>query len=62
MKYVITFTRQAFVEVEADSESDALEEIGDYNVDNIPWSDEFEVTEIQSDEELEQAEEEMEEG
>jgi hypothetical protein len=53
MKYVITFTRQAFVEVEADSESEAFEEIGDYNVDNIPWSDEFEITEIQSEEETE---------
>lgn len=53
MKYTITFTRQAFVEVEADSESEAFEEIGDYNVDNISWSDEFEVTEIQPDEEIE---------
>lgn len=53
MKYIITFTRYGFVEIEADSESEAFDKIGGYCADDIPWSDEFEATNVQSDEEME---------
>ena len=51
MKYEITFTRYGFVEIEADSESEAFDKIGSYCADDITWSDEFDVTDIQSEEE-----------
>lgn len=55
MKYEIAFTRYGFVEIEADSESEAFDKIGSYCADDITWSDEFDATDIQSEEEKERA-------
>ena len=51
MKYEITFTRYGFVEIDADSESEAFDKVGDYCADDITQSDEFDATNIQSEEE-----------
>lgn len=51
MKYEITFTRYGFVEIEANSESETFDKVGDYCADDITWSDEFDATDIQSEEE-----------
>ena len=53
MKYNVLFIRYGFVEVEANSESEAFDKVGAYCADDITWSDEFDATDIQSEEEKE---------
>ena len=50
MKYVVTFTHYGFVEVEADSESEALTKVKDYGKEDITWSDDFEADVAQEEE------------
>ena len=50
MKYIITFTRYGFVEVEANSESEALAKVKDYGKEDITWSDDFEADVAQEEE------------
>lgn len=52
MKYEITFTRYGFVEVEANSESEALANVKDYGKEDITWSDDFEATDAQEEEDF----------
>lgn len=50
MKYNVLFIRYGFVEVEADSESDALAKVKDYGKEDITWSDDFEADVAQEEE------------
>lgn len=52
MKYEITFTRYGFVEIEADSESEAFDKVGGYCADDITWSDDFEADVAQEEEDF----------
>lgn len=49
-KYVVTFARFGFVEIEAESESDAFTKVEGYEKEDINWSDEFEATDAQEEE------------
>lgn len=44
MRYIVTFARYGFAAVEADSEEEALAKIEKYDMGNITWSDDFEIT------------------
>lgn len=50
-KYVVTFARFGFVEIEAESENDAFDKVSGYGKEDISWSDEFEATNAQEEEE-----------
>ena len=52
MKYEITFTRYGFVEIEADSESEAFAKVEGYGKEDITWSDDFEATDAQEEEDF----------
>ena len=52
MKYVVTFTHYGFVEVEANSESEALAKVKDYGKEDITWSDDFEADVAQEEEDF----------
>lgn len=52
MKYNVLFIRYGFVEVEADSESEALAKVKDYSKEDITWSDDFEADVAQEEEEI----------
>ena len=52
MKYVVTFTHYGFVEVEANSESEALAKVKDYGKEDITWSDDFEADVAQGEEDF----------
>ena len=52
MKYVVTFTHYGFVEVEADSENDAFAKVEGYGKEDITWSDDFEATDAQEEEDF----------
>lgn len=52
MKYVVTFTHYGFVEVEAESNLDAYRKVEDYGKEDITWSDDFEVTDVQEEEDF----------
>lgn len=50
MKYNVLFIRYGFVEVEADSESDALAKVEGCGEEDITWSDDFEADVAQEEE------------
>lgn len=50
MKYNVLFIRYGFVEVEANSESEALTKVKDYGEEDITWSDNFEADVAQEEE------------
>lgn len=45
--YTVTFAHYGFVQVEAESKLDAYREVEGYGKEDISWSDDFEVTNIQ---------------
>ena len=45
--YNVTFAHYGFVEVEAESESDAFAKVEGYGKEDINWSDDFEATDVQ---------------
>lgn len=49
-KYIVTFARFGFVEIEAESESDAFIKVEGYGKEDINWSDDFETTDAQEEE------------
>lgn len=53
-KYTVTFAHLGFVEVEAESESDAFAKVEGYGKEDINWSDDFEATDAQTEEEMEE--------
>ena len=48
--YTVTFAHYGFVEVEAESEWDAFAKVEGYGKEDINWSDDFEVTDVQEEE------------
>lgn len=50
--YTVTFAHYGFVEVEAESESDAFAKVEGYGKKDITWSDDFEVTDAQEEEDF----------
>ena len=50
-KYIVTFTRFGFAEIEAESEEDVFDKVSEYGKEDISWSDEFEATNAQEEEE-----------
>ena len=42
--YTVTFAHYGFVQVEAESESDAFAKVEGYGKEDINWSDDFEAT------------------
>ena len=52
MKYNVLFIRYGSVEVEANSESEALARVKDYGKEDITWSDDFEVDVAQEEEDF----------
>ena len=50
MKYNVLFIRYGFVEVEANSESEALTKVKGYGEEDITWSDNFEADVAQEEE------------
>ena len=50
--YTVTFARYGFVEVEAESEDDAFAKVEGYGKEDITWSDDFEVTDAQEEEDF----------
>ena len=53
-KYTVTFVHFGFVEVEADSEADAFAKVEGYGKEDISWSDDFEATDAQTEEDMEE--------
>ena len=50
--YTVTFARYGFVQVEAESEDDAFAKVEGYGKEDITWSDDFEVTDAQEEEDF----------
>lgn len=48
--YNVTFARYGFVQVEAESELDAYRKVEGYGKEDISWSDDFEATDVQEEE------------
>ena len=48
--YTVTFAHYGFVQVEAESESDAFAKVEGYGKEDINWSDVFEATDVQEQE------------
>ena len=48
--YTVTFAHYGFVQVEAESESDAFAKVEGYGQEDISWSDDFEATDAQAEE------------
>ena len=48
--YNVTFAHYGLVEVEAESESDAFANVEGYGKEDINWSDDFEATDVQEEE------------
>ena len=48
--YTVTFAHYGFVQVEAESESDAFAKVEGYGKEDINWSDDFEATDVQEEE------------
>ena len=48
--YNVTFAHYGFVEVEAESESEAFAKVEGYGKEDINWSDDFEATDVQEEE------------
>lgn len=48
--YTVTFARYGFVQVEAESEDDAFRKVEGYGKEDISWSDDFEATNAQEEE------------
>lgn len=52
MKYNVTFAHYGFVEVEANSKSEAFVKVEGYGKEDITWSDDFEATDAQEEEDF----------
>lgn len=52
MKYNVLFIRYGSIEVEANSESEALAKVEGYGKEDITWSDDFEATDAQEEEDF----------
>lgn len=50
--YNVTFTHYGFVQVEAESEDDAFAKVEGYGKEDITWSDDFEATNVQKEEDF----------
>ena len=50
MQYIVTFARYGFVTVEASSEAEAFALVEGFGKEDISWSDDFEATDAQADE------------
>ena len=48
--YTVTFAHYGFVQVEAESEDDAFAKVEGYGKEDINWSDDFEATDVQEEE------------
>ena len=48
--YTVTFVQYGVVKVEAESESDAFAKVEGYGKEDINWSDDFEATDVQEEE------------
>ena len=48
--YTVTFAHYGFVQVEAESELDAYRKVEGYGKEDIYWSDDFEATDVQEEE------------
>ena len=46
----VTFAHYGFVQVEAESELDAYRKVEGYGKEDISWSDDFEATDVQEEE------------
>lgn len=50
--YNVTFVHYGFVQVEAESEGDAFAKVEGYGKEDITWSDDFEATDAQEEEDF----------